>query len=927
MSFGIEDVQEHEHSRAEQNKSLWIGDWLKRLRREGQNPPSNDAQRPNTPPKTPETPQRPGLGRRLSKKVGVGLPRSTTFKRQQDESRTNLEPVAPSALERRQRSIARLRALSASPKKKTPKVKRETSAPDLGYHTERFPSIDARIKTSDYGGGFGDDQDQIPPPPPPPPRRECSPAGEDDAYSERSYDSSRTLEDEIRLELERSWILNLSMHFRDKSPREKFFVTYAQTPHKWRRVTVSCDYRHTEPDSLEADLKKTKSQREKSARIYESLRGSLSDIQFYDTVTNLKLETRDERLHVHVTEDVNEIIAYPPIKTIQHLGHIRKFKEHELVFMEHMSGFVYKVNVNGNVWVKKEIPGPDSIDEFLYEVNALSSLTSSSHVIELKGLVISEDESQVKGLLIAYAEKNALVDIIYDNQGKLPWARRERWARQIIEGLKEIHEAGFVQGDFTLSNIVIDGEDKAQVIDINRRGCPIGWEPPEIEALLSSGQRISMFIGIKSDLFQLGMVLWALAMENDEPDLQGRPLTLANAPDQIPGYFRGLIDRCLLKDPVMRPSAKELLREFPASVVEANPDLESLPALRPAPIMPSVPVIKGDPRTHFDNPSQAPNSHVEKLKESSERASSKQASHESLGAESPRYTEMLSRTARSAEQMYQQSSGNERALLNAPLNHETGSSIAPQPSSAGKTGSLPTSSKTNLDSTLSTSDQKRNPTPLSTHQKASSSDSSSQQHKDELQYHDAPETITLDQSSDHNPNRTVDPSWSNTLDDPTSPYEVPLDALSPFDEPISHTATQTNSPPHMKTTTATGNPRRSHNSSLDSRGIPSPPPHVDSGLADVETPRTSLEHQHRYPRDILTPRVPPWENEERQADGPSSMRPPTHIDSGLGNDIGVGHVGLNEGLSFKERVRLSQGLGGGMGEELEGMLRKEGVEG
>ena len=61
-----------------------------------------------------------------------------------------------------------------------------------------------------------------------------------------------------------------------------------------------------------------------------------------------------------------------------------------------------------------------------------------------------------------------------------PWARRERWAKQIINGLSNIHEAGFVQGDFSLSNIVIDDKDEAQIIDINRRGCPVGWESPEM---------------------------------------------------------------------------------------------------------------------------------------------------------------------------------------------------------------------------------------------------------------------------------------------------------------------------------------------------------------------------------------------------------------------------------------------------------------
>ena len=165
-----------------------------------------------------------------------------------------------------------------------------------------------------------------------------------------------------------------------------------------------------------------------------------------------------------------------------------------------------------HTWIKKEIPGPDSVDEFLYEINALHDLIGSRNVIELKGLVVNDEGTLVKGLLIGYADKGALVDVIYDNRGQTSWGRRERWAKQIVRGLSEIHEAGFVQGDFTVSNIVIDSKDRAKIIDINRRGCPVGWEPPEIGRLIENGQRISMFIGVKTDLFQLGMVLWALAI-------------------------------------------------------------------------------------------------------------------------------------------------------------------------------------------------------------------------------------------------------------------------------------------------------------------------------------------------------------------------------------------------------------------------------
>lgn len=247
------------------------------------------------------------------------------------------------------------------------------------------------------------------------------------------------------------------------------------------------------------------------------------------------------------------------------VGHLRcrRVREHEIQFDSHMSGFVYKVKVHGQTLIKKEIPGPDTVDEFLYEVNALTQLQDSKHVIELYGVIVDDTEEHVKGLLISYAEQGALIDMIYDNDHKLPWTRREKWAMQIVAGLSEIHEAGFVQGDFTLSNIVIDSNDDAKIIDINRRGCPVGWEPPEATPLIESGQRISMYIGVKSDIFQLGMVLWAMATQEDEPEAHSRPLRIGPDVD-CPRWFREVVDMCLCENPRFRVAARILASMFPA---------------------------------------------------------------------------------------------------------------------------------------------------------------------------------------------------------------------------------------------------------------------------------------------------------------------------------------------------------------------------
>jgi serine/threonine protein kinase len=501
---------------------------------------------PPAPP--PEETSRPGIARRLSRKVVPGLPRPGTFKRQQSELRDRLEPIKPNTDERRTASVDRRRNISCRDSATAVAAAPRLSAPELLDTTETIDAVLDRSKASTTTT----QRDEV---------REYVEVSKEPSIADTQSVSTEAFDEMILEELERRWILNLSMHFRDKSKREKFFVTFAETPTHWRRVTISLDYRNAPKGSLEEELLKTRFQRDKSARIYEAIRESLPDIQFYDTVTNLKLQTENERLHVHVVEDTSEIISYPPVRAINHLK-CRRIREDELVFDSHLSGFVYKVRVDGQVFIKKEIPGPDTVDEFLYEINALHQLSGSHSVIQFGGVVLDNKGEHVKGLLISFAEQGALIDVIYDGEGNIPWKRRERWAKQIVQGLSEIHEAGFVQGDFTLSNIVIDDYDNAKIIDINRRGCPVGWEPPEVAALIESSQRISMYIGVKSDLYQLGMVLYALATQQDEPE-NHRPLNLASFPPEIPDYYLDLCEHCLNEDPRMRSQASALLTLFP----------------------------------------------------------------------------------------------------------------------------------------------------------------------------------------------------------------------------------------------------------------------------------------------------------------------------------------------------------------------------
>ncbi|KAI9882183.1 MAG: hypothetical protein M1823_006073 [Watsoniomyces obsoletus] len=486
---------------------------------------------------------RPGIVRRWSKRVITELPRPGTFKRQLSERRERLMVVDPGMMEHRAVSMDRQQTPSSrrimdSIPPLTPPLSTicasdaETLLPSDTTKHESLPPETYYDNDDD----LYDHHQQSPPPFPSP--SPLSPLSDTISASNSSIILSSS-------ELDTHWILNLSMSFRDRSSREKFFITYRdpfQPPHHHsRRLTISLDYRSTIPDSLEHDLLGIRYARDKSARIYEAIRDSLLDIEFFDTVTNLKLQTTsDGRLHVHVTEDINEIIPYPDLSVVEHLG-LDVYEEQDLVFKEHVSGFVYRMEltprgervIDGGELVdddekrtmmmktviKKEIPTPDAIDEFMYELIALHTLREAPNVISLIGLVVDDDRnngrcSKIKGLLLEYCPHGNLGDVLYSaaagqgssNSGSssrrgngiggrrrggttttIPWRRREKWARQIIRGIQAVHEAGFVQGDVTLSNIVLDGNDDVRIIDLNRRGVPLGWESPEMLRVMGGG--------------------------------------------------------------------------------------------------------------------------------------------------------------------------------------------------------------------------------------------------------------------------------------------------------------------------------------------------------------------------------------------------------------------------------------------------------
>jgi eukaryotic-like serine/threonine-protein kinase len=188
-------------------------------------------------------------------------------------------------------------------------------------------------------------------------------------------------------------------------------------------------------------------------------------------------------------------------------------------------------------------------------------------------LIDADMDGPVPWLATAYVAGPSLADAVAE-YGPLPVPSVLELAAGLAEGMNAIHGAGVVHRDLKPSNVLL-AQDGPRVIDfgisvaaetspLTRTGLMIGspgyMSPEQIE-----GREV----GPSSDIFSLGAVL-AFAATGEAPFGSGSAPTLAYrvvyreaSLDRVPAEVRGLIQRCLAKDPAQRPTARD--PEFAAS--------------------------------------------------------------------------------------------------------------------------------------------------------------------------------------------------------------------------------------------------------------------------------------------------------------------------------------------------------------------------
>ena len=204
-------------------------------------------------------------------------------------------------------------------------------------------------------------------------------------------------------------------------------------------------------------------------------------------------------------------------------------------------------------------------------------------------LVVDADvDAPVPWLATAYVAGPSLSEAVRSSGPLTAWSLLAL-AAGLAKSLTAIHAAGVVHGDLKPSNVLL-APDGPRVIDFGisqaaeaaplaRAGLVVGTP-----SFMAPEQAAGEEVGPRSDVFSLSAVL-AFAATGRKPFGTGSPAAVlervvraAADLEDAPAEVRSLIEQCLAKDPLQRPTAAELLAGVTAAQSAMEPRSEPAPA-------------------------------------------------------------------------------------------------------------------------------------------------------------------------------------------------------------------------------------------------------------------------------------------------------------------------------------------------------------
>ena len=393
---------------------------------------------------------------------------------------------------------------------------------------------------------------------------------------------------------------------------QQYFLWYAETPRRFRRVVISATFDVPEGNSTVFKRSNTGDADTDCKIIPSALQeffGTLLvDLTLFDSVSHISLPIIEDangqiltKSHlISVKEEFTEKRVSEQdqiLLDIDSMG-IAKFTESQIIIKSRISSYRYRVLKDGEEFIERKFPfwkaehqGEDGFEIFGEELAILNQTRGCSGIVQLAGVVIDDTKRHLKGYLYEsppIVSLGRVFTLANFRSEVIPWRVRELWSSQIIRTLSEVHGRGVILGSLSIKSIGLR-EDGTILLTTPTSGANledcIGAMAPEIriKQQINPGRQPGK-MSFRTDVFQLGHVLWQLA--EGTPDITSvycvrsgcttfprfmcdaehtNPVELPLCGDGVPPYFNEVIRRCRLREPRARPTAHELAKEVPCT--------------------------------------------------------------------------------------------------------------------------------------------------------------------------------------------------------------------------------------------------------------------------------------------------------------------------------------------------------------------------
>ena len=400
------------------------------------------------------------------------------------------------------------------------------------------------------------------------------------------------------------FVVAIKQHLIQCQRVQEFYLMYAETPRLWRRVIVSVSFNRVR-DSTAILPYSASDNLDCACKVLPNAVGQiiitlLPQLRLFDTVTRLRLsameDKRDEIINepskVELLEDCTESAVSNEDSILQDLDDINcpNFLESEVAPEQQISSY-FMVRVNGQRYVERKLsfasagrPGENGFCDFVDDLKLLSSLRGCRRVAQLFGVVVDDERLHLRSYLceslrVSYCEAMRIVSA---SSYTIPWAIRESWSIDIVSAIADIHSKGFVIGVLTKDNVHVRADGSAVLTHINTSRRHMrnsrGFAPPELrESLEMENEAVQNMTSFRTDIFQLGLILWLFATHRYRVDAaylcamfactctpryncpeHSNPVQLPVYQTDVPSYFSDIINQCRSSEPGARPPACRL---------------------------------------------------------------------------------------------------------------------------------------------------------------------------------------------------------------------------------------------------------------------------------------------------------------------------------------------------------------------------------